>query len=394
MKICFECSEYPPGPHGGIGSLVQIMARGLAGAGHQVRVAGLYPSSYPAPDYEEDGGIRVWRLRLPASRWGWIGARIRLYRLVKSWCEAGEVDLVEVPDYGAPAAYWPSLPVPVVARLSGSTTFFRSEMGRRPGRTAKLLERASLRRADFILSESRYLEERTRAVFALGGAPGEVIYNPVDMPAPAPPVVRDRNAVMFAGTLTEKKGVISLVRSWPGVVRAFPGAVLHVWGKDGQAPAGGSMQSYLATLVPAEVSASVVFHGHVPLDTLLGAFRTAGMAVLPSYAEGFALTPLHAMAAGCPVVYTSRGSGPELIRDRVTGLLVDPDRPEEIGAAIRALLGDAQMASRIGEAGRQHVERNFARPVLLAQNEQFYKRCLDRFGADRHTHSKDHGNAD
>jgi len=393
MKICFECSEYPPGPHGGIGSLVRIMARGLAHAGHEVRVVGLYPRSYPAPDYEEDEGVRVWRLRLPGWRWGWIGARIRLYRLVRRWATAGEVDLVEVPDFGAPAAFWPSLPVPVVARLSGSTTFFRSEMGRPAGRSARMIERASLTRADFILSESRYLEERTRRVFALGGVPGEVIYNPVELPLPGPPVARDPRAVMFAGTLTEKKGIITLVRGWPAVGREFPQAVLHVWGKDGVAPGGGSMQAYLGTLLPPESAGSVVFHGHVSLETLLGAFRTAAMAVLPSYAEGFALTPLHAMAAGCPVVYTRRGSGPELIEEGVTGLLVDPESPDEIASAIRALLGDPAKAARIGEAGRLHVAKNFSRGTILAQNERYYTTCLARFGADRHTRKKDHGNA-
>jgi len=393
MKLCFACDEYPPGPHGGIGSLVQIMARGLAGAGHDVRVAGLYPASYPAPDYEEDGGVRVWRLRLPAGRRGWIGARIRLYRLIRRWVASGDVDLVEVPDYGAPAAFWPGLAVPVVARLSGSTTFFRSEMGRPADRGTRILERASLRRADFILSESRYLEERTRAVFSLGGEPGDVIYNPVDLPAPGPAIPRERFSVMFAGTLTEKKGIVSLVRAWPAVARAHPGALLHIWGKDGIAPAGGSMQTYLGTLIPTDLAATVVYHGHVPLEKLLGAFRTAGMAVLPSYAEGFALTPLHAMAAGCPVVYTKRGSGPELITDGVTGLLVDPDSPEEIASAICRLLGEPAGADRIGDAGRLHVEKNFSRATILAQNERYYLKCLARFGADRHTRKKDHGNA-
>ena len=46
MRLCFECSEYPPGPHGDVGSLVQMLARGLVEAGHEVRAVGLYSVSY------------------------------------------------------------------------------------------------------------------------------------------------------------------------------------------------------------------------------------------------------------------------------------------------------------------------------------------------------------
>lgn len=38
MKIFLECSEYPPGPHGGIGTLIQLLARGLVRSGHKVKV--------------------------------------------------------------------------------------------------------------------------------------------------------------------------------------------------------------------------------------------------------------------------------------------------------------------------------------------------------------------
>jgi glycosyltransferase involved in cell wall biosynthesis len=373
---------------------VQILARGLVKAGHGVRVVGLYDASYPAPDYEEDHGVSVRRLRIPTSRWGWVIARRRLFSLVREWCISGDVELVEVPDYGAPAAGWPSLPVPVVVRLSGSTSFFRSEMGRRTGWSTYLMERASIRRGDFLCSESNYLAAKTRALFGIRPEPDAVIYNPVDLPERLPGTVRDPNSVLFAGTLTEKKGVISLVRAWPEVIGGWPGAALHIWGKDGQVAGGGSMRSFLDSLLPPALAGTVCFHGHVPLEKLLEEFQRAGMAVLPSYAEGFALTPLHAMAAGCPTIYTTKGSGPELIEDGITGLLVDPDSPQEIARAILALLRDTDLARRLGERGRRHVEERFSWPVLLAQNEGLYNRCLREFGRRRHQRMRGQIHAD
>jgi glycosyltransferase involved in cell wall biosynthesis len=225
---------------------------------------------------------------------------------------------------------------------------------------------------------------RTKSLFHLSSPPDALIYNPVDVPDPIPGMGRDPHMVVFAGTLTEKKGVLSLVKCWPGVKQAYPEATLHIWGKDGKAEGGGSMRHHLRALLPAAATDSVHFHEHVPLERLLDVFQSAGMAVLPSYAEGFALMPLHAMAAGCPTIYTTRGSGPELIDHRNNGLLVDPDRPAEIAAAILALLRDRDLATRLGEQGRRHVMERFSWPVLRAQNEAFYLRCLEEFRKNGH----------
>ncbi len=58
MKICFICGEYPPGPHGGIGTFVQVLARALVAAGHEVRVLGAYGTAYHAANEEVDQGVQ------------------------------------------------------------------------------------------------------------------------------------------------------------------------------------------------------------------------------------------------------------------------------------------------------------------------------------------------
>lgn len=382
MRIGFWCDEYPPGPHGGIGTLIQLLARGMVERGHQARVIGIYSQEYPAQDYEEDEGVQVWRLREPNWRFGWLSARWRAYHLIARWSQRGEIDLMEVPDYDAPAAGWPRLPLPVIVRLSGSGSFFAVEMGR-PLHRRFFLEKASLRRADFWCSESRYLAERTRALFALRTEPDAIIYNPVAIPVASSTMPRIAQRVVFAGTLTEKKGIFSLAKGWPLVLKAVPSAELHVWGKDWQTSDGVSCRTRLQAVLNEQAAGNVFFHGHVPLQELLAVFQTARVAVLPSYAEGFALTPMHAMAAGCPTVYTRRGSGPELITDGQDGLLVDPDRPEEIADAVVRLLRDDELACRLGEAGHRRIVEAFSLSRLIAENEQFYTDCVAAFDNDR-----------
>ncbi len=107
MRLCFICNEYPPARHGGIGIFTQILARALVGAGHEVRVVGIYPPACPSPEFEDDHGVRVWRLREPVCRFHWVVARFHLYRTVSQWARREEIDLVEVPDYEGWAACWP-----------------------------------------------------------------------------------------------------------------------------------------------------------------------------------------------------------------------------------------------------------------------------------------------
>jgi len=383
MRICFVCHEYPPGPHGGIGTLVQILARSLALAGHQVRVVGVYAPTYPAPGYEVDRGVRVWRLRRPQVRGGWVLSRLELFRRLSDWCRQGEIDLIEIPDWEGWAAGWPRLPVPVVARLSGSGSFFAGELGRRAGRLGYSLERRSLRRAHFWCAESRYVGEQTQRLFGLQPAYQTTLYNPVEFPEELPAVPRSKNQVVFAGTLTPKKGVISLIKSWPLVKARLPEAELHVWGKEGRTDGGEPMSAHLRSRLTGPAAESVHFHGHVALEELFKALPSARVVVLPSYAEGFALMPLHAMAHACPTIYTRRGSGPEVIDHGHNGLLVDPDRPEEIAAAICHVLEDDEVARRLGEAGREQVRRRFSLQTIVAENEEFYRHCLDIFRAAR-----------
>ena len=375
MRLCYLCNEYPPGPHGGIGSLTRTLAQMMTAAGHEVRVVGMYPASYPGPDAFLDGDVQVQRLRIPNHRFGWLQARYQLYQTVRKLADAEAIDLVEVPDYQGWAAGWPPLRVPILIRLSGSVTYFQSEMARATDRMTRWLERSSLQGADAWCSESQYLAGRTSEIFGLDRARVPVIYNPVEIPED-PQVARNWNQVVFGGTLTEKKGIVTLVRAWPLVLRECPEARLQVFGKDTRSQGGESMLQRLRDELTPEAQDSVRFRGHVTLDKLRKAFWQAAVAALPSYAEGFALTPIHAMACGCATICGNGSSGPELVEPGVNGLLVDPRSPEDLAAAIVSLLSDPQRAAAIGSQARETASHRFSPDAVIALNEAMYRDCI------------------
>ncbi|MCI0535155.1 MAG: glycosyltransferase family 4 protein [Verrucomicrobiales bacterium] len=348
------------------------MARALVAAGHAVRVVGVYPQSYPASDYEEDHGVRVWRIRESPQRLGWLVARHRLYRQVSHWARRREIELVEAPDSRGWFAGWPDIGVPLVQRANGSYTYFAFVLGRPLSRTTAGLERWSYQRADCWTAVSKYASEVTANVCRTRQGPRRILYNPVEIPPSPPPFqCRNKNSVVFSGTLTEKKGVVSLIDAWIRVRETSDGE-LHIYGKDSATSGRLSMKGFLLSRLPSALHASVSFHGHVTREELFNSLATARVAVFPSFAEAFALAPLEAMASACPVICSVCGAGPELLTDGVQGLLVDPAQPAKIAAAISAVLRDDSLALRLSVSGRAKVERDFALEKLLPSNESFF----------------------
>ena len=201
---------------------------------------------------------------------------------------------------------------PLVLRAGGSFSYFFRELGQPIPLKTFQVERLSYQRADAWIAKSEYIGARTKALFHLRRGPHATLYNPVDAPACVPPFEsRSDNEVVFTGTLTAKKGVMSLIEAWSAVQARVPRSELHIFGKDGTSPDGRSMKAYLRSQLPQAVRSSVHFHDHVTRTRIAAALATARVAVFPSFAEGFAWAPLEAMASGCPTIYTRIGSGPE-----------------------------------------------------------------------------------
>jgi glycosyltransferase involved in cell wall biosynthesis len=97
------------------------------------------------------------------------------------------------------------------------------------------------------------------------------------------------------------------------------------------------------------------------------------MAVLPSETESLPNAVLEAMSAGLAVVATSTGGTLEVIDDGVSGLLVPPQNPQLLAAAILRLLQDPQLARRLGIAGQERMRSHFSFDRLIAAFEELYE---------------------
>jgi glycosyltransferase involved in cell wall biosynthesis len=106
--------------------------------------------------------------------------------------------------------------------------------------------------------------------------------------------------------------------------------------------------------------------------------------------EPFGLVMAEAMACGTPVIGYARGSVPEIVRDGVTGFIIDP--PDGDGFPIsesgkwiikkRGVEGLIEAIGRVREidraACRRHVEENFTVEKMVAGYEEVYKKIIER----------------
>jgi glycosyltransferase involved in cell wall biosynthesis len=104
-----------------------------------------------------------------------------------------------------------------------------------------------------------------------------------------------------------------------------------------------------------DLGSRVSLPGFVSDEDLVRHYQAARVVVYTPHDEDYGYVTLQAFAAGKPVVTTSDAGGVlEWVEDSVTGLVADPE-PAAVAAALDRLLGDPELARRLGAAGRARV---------------------------------------
>jgi glycosyltransferase involved in cell wall biosynthesis len=83
------------------------------------------------------------------------------------------------------------------------------------------------------------------------------------------------------------------------------------------------------------------------------------------------------MCCKLPLIASKAGALPEVIgEDGKSGILVPPADPDSLAAAIKRLLADELLRKKMGEAGRERVERNFTWEKAAKQTLEVYQELL------------------
>jgi len=189
-------------------------------------------------------------------------------------------------------------------------------------------------------------------LYGLSPSSIEVVHNGVDLSVfrdPPAPTLRqelglsgETRIVLVLARLQPNKGHRYLIEAAPTILERCPVHFVFAGSPDERA----NLDARIAEL---GLSHSVSILGH--RTDVLNLLRASDVFVLPSLAEGFALSIIEALAAGLPVVATRVGGAAEIIRNGENGFLVEPGDSVQLAAAVQHALGlDPDTHRRLREA--------------------------------------------
>jgi len=363
-RVCVFSVSFPS-QDGGIAVYAMEVARSLAAKGYTIIVAG--GSTDADKDREIDARLPYPVMRFPRVRNKVLNLFYRL-RALAVCVRRLRPDLVLATDwYGAGTVAW---------ALAGPLGFHYAVVAHgneilqvRSSAILRAICRQVMARAVRVFAVS----QNTRALVAevVGGdLPVRTIPNGVSLDLlrwpTSPEVLRGqlgltgRPLVLSLGRLVRRKGHDMILQAWPEVLKRVPEAMWLIAGK-------GEHEATLRRMAHAlGVEEHVRFLGYVE-PGLKGVYYAACdvYTLIPrtiedeADVEGFGITFLEASLAGKPVVGGRSGGVVDAVVDQETGLLVDPESPPQIAAAIIRLLTNTEEARRLGENGRRRVLSGF-----------------------------------
>jgi glycosyltransferase involved in cell wall biosynthesis len=178
-----------------------------------------------------------------------------------------------------------------------------------------------------------------------------VIYNGVDS-AKYTPNAAERSPsprFLYLGRIKRYKGIDILIRAMTHL--RDTSAVLDIAGTGDYRP---ELERLVASL---DLGDRVQFLGFVSEDEKQHLFRRAWACVLASPKEGWGISNMEAAASGTPAVASDSPGIRESVRNGETGFLVPHGDAAAFAAALRRLVIDPALVSKLGEAGRRFAER-------------------------------------
>jgi glycosyltransferase involved in cell wall biosynthesis len=234
---------------------------------------------------------------------------------------------------------------------------------------------ARYRAAHRILVISRFVAESVLS----SGLPAEqleLVYEGIEFPPLPQPDVRrsarqrwgvsDNHTLLgCVGYLLPEKGQESLIRALPAVRAQLPTCRLLLAG-DG--PCRARLERLTREL---GVESAVHFAGFV--EDIQKVYAALDVFLFPSLAEPLGTSLLAAMSYALPVVAVAQGAGPEVVEDGRNGLLVPASDSNAIASAIVRLLGDAELAARLGAAARETIQQRFTADHMVENTLRIYQ---------------------
>lgn len=182
----------------------------------------------------------------------------------------------------------------------------------------------------------------------------------------------NKKAIFFIGRLSEPKGGGVIVKAMEYITEKIPSAFLIVAGKKGA-----YAQKMIKLAQKLGVENNIIFTGWIEREEAKTAYSCADVVVTPSiYPDPFNLINIEAMAVKKPVVGTCFGGTREIILDRQTGYIVNPNKIKIMSEKIVDLLNNSDRAEKFGQAGYERVKKKFSLEKQVIETLKWYEKYI------------------
>lgn len=183
----------------------------------------------------------------------------------------------------------------------------------------------------------------------------------------------DEPVALFFGHIREYKGLDLLLDAWPEVTAAAPGARLVIAGD----PVRLTTERFEQLRRQADDLGVIHRFEYIPFGEVAEFFAAADLLILPYRSISQSGVLYLALALGVPAVATAVGAWPEMLSDGESALVVPPDSPTELAAAVARALRDPALRSRLADGGRRVAEAH-SWPAVANQTERAFGDLLGR----------------
>ncbi len=174
----------------------------------------------------------------------------------------------------------------------------------------------------------------------------------------------DHKFILFVGRFSKSKGIETLLHACSIIKNELKtqNVSLVIMGVDF-----GYQDEMLKLISNLKLDDNIVVIKNPPRNDVIAAYGQSEFLVLPSHWELSPLVPLESFAFKKPVISTRAHGIPYTVQDKVNGLLVEPDNPNDLSRAMVELLENNDMREKLGLTGYEFVHKE-CNCVSMAQN--------------------------
>lgn len=399
MHICFICREYTPSLRGGgIASYIKEMAENLAQKQHKVTVICASDDTKKEYTYLENG-VNVIRLSggdfiIPQIEKRNIINRFRLFyrffsyrkKILHTILSIKDIDIIEVPEYGAESYYLKNITIPIVIRLHASTLILNEFISGKKGITKSnwyiywqsLQEFKEIKRAKYITSCSQAIKEIIEHRLLLPSDKIKVINNPIKvnnwkLNISKKHFNKEIVRILLPGAVYNLKGGEDLIKACIKLSQTINQKFeLYLIGKKGD------FANYLENKYASYDWINIP--GPIPREKMIEQYNKADIICLPSWWENMPMACIEAMLCGGIVIGSNSGGIKEIIEDGKDGFLVQPKDPQILADRIQSILQlTTEQVYTISINAHNKIINKFSTDYIVSQMLIYYNQVIQDF---------------